>query len=138
MKVFISVPMSGRTKKEIEADIKQAKKDLGLNSKKNVYIHNFDSKFEGTALTGLSEAIKKIDECDAIYMCPGWRKAKGCRIEFAIALFYDIPIYGLSVDEVDNMEVVIRKKYQRKPKAAKEEVKEVKKTKKKNTRTLAV
>lgn len=130
MNVFISVPMSGRTNKEIEADIKQAKKDFAFNSKKNTYIHNFDKNFDGTPMQGLSKAIEKISECDAIYMCPGWRDHKGCRIEFAVALLYGVPIYGLSADEADNMEMIIRKKYKRKPKnEPKPAVKRAKKSK---------
>lgn len=40
----------------------------------------------------MSMCIKELLECDAIYLCKGWRKSKGCTAELHIAL-----VYGLEV-----------------------------------------
>ncbi len=113
MNVYISVPMTGRTVKEVEADIKAAKKDFAFNGKKTKFFSNIERfKEAGDAVMSLGMAIETISMCDAIYVCPGWRKSKGCRIEVAVALLYSIPIYGINTEEADNLEMIIRKKYQ--------------------------
>lgn len=108
MNVYISVPMTGRTVKEIEADIKQAKKDYPFNKRGTKYISNLEEFKNGIdAFTSLGNAIEKLGGCDALYVCPGWKESKGCRVEIATAILYDIPVYGLPSSE---MEVVIKKK----------------------------
>lgn len=121
MNVYISVPMTGRTVKEVEADIKQAKKDFPFNKKGTKYISNLiEFKAEIDPATALGNAIESILSCDALYACPGWKESKGCRVEIATAILYDIPVYGLHSSE---MEVVIKKKQTVKP-VAKEDYKE--------------
>lgn len=108
MNVYISVPMTGRTVKEVEADIKQAKKDFPFGKKGTKYISNLLEFKEGIdPATSLGNAIESILSCDALYACPGWKESKGCRVEIATAILYDIPVYGLPSSE---MEVVIKKK----------------------------
>lgn len=108
MNVYISVPMSGRTIKEVEADIKQAKKDFPFNKRGTKYISNLlEFKEEIDPATALGNAIESILSCDALYACPGWKESKVCRVEIATAILYDIPVYGLPSTE---MEVVIKKK----------------------------
>lgn len=119
MNVYISVPMSGRTVKEVEADIRAAKKDFAFNGKKTKFSSNIDifkQHPDLDPLLGLATAIERMADMDAILVCPGWRKSKGCRIEVAIALLYSIPIYGIDTEEADNLEMIIRKKYTRKKK----------------------
>lgn len=115
MNVYISVPMSGRTVKEVEADIKAAKKDFAFNGKRTKFCSNIDifkQHPDLDPLLGLATAIERMSDVDAIYVCDGWRKSKGCRIEVAIALLYSIPIYGIDAEIADNLEMIIRKKYQ--------------------------
>ena len=108
MNVYISVPMTGRTVKEVEADIKQAKKDFPFNKRGTKYVSNIEEfKNDVDAFTSLGNAIEKLGDCDALYACPGWKESKGCRVEIATAILYDIPVYGLPSSE---MEVVIKKK----------------------------
>lgn len=97
LKVFISVPMNGRTCEEIAKDIEDAK----------AYIHekfdhvcvveivdNFITRPEDNKqrLYCLGEAIKKIGECDICYFAPGWEKYRGCQVEYEVCNFYDIGI----------------------------------------------
>lgn len=122
MKVYISVPMTGRTVKEVEADIKQAKKDFPFNKRGTKYISNLLEFKEGLdPATSLGNAVEEILSCDALYVCPGWKESKGCRVEIATAILYDIPVYGLPSSE---MEVVIKKKQITKKPVAKEDYKE--------------
>lgn len=119
MNVYISVPMTGRTVKEVEADIKQAKKDFAFNGKKTKFVSNIDifkQHPELDPLLGLATAMERMADVDAILVCDGWRQSKGCRIEVATALVYGIPIYGIDAETADNLEMIIRKKYCRKAK----------------------
>lgn len=101
MKVFISVPMRGRTDEEIAKDIAVAKSKLSEMAQENqeyiIYIDNFvkvssdmDIKNPSTSMWCLGGAIQKMSECDAIYFCPGWQEARGCVIERHIAVLYGL------------------------------------------------
>lgn len=101
MNIYISVPMTGRTVKEVEADIKAAKKDFPFIGKKNKFFSNIDLFKKGTdvdPILCLSEALQTMSACDAVYVCPGWKESKGCKIEVATAITYHIPVFGLETD----------------------------------------
>lgn len=104
MNVYISVPMTGRTVKEVEKDIRAAKKDFPFGGRKTKYFSNLDLFKKGQdvdPILCLSEALQTMSSCDAIYVCPGWKDSKGCRIEIATALIYGIPVYGLDTDSAE-------------------------------------
>lgn len=42
----------------------------------------------------LSQSLAKMAECDAVYLCEGWDKARGCKVERAAAVAYDLEITG--------------------------------------------
>lgn len=101
MKVFISVPMRGRTDEEINNDIEIAKSKLSEMAQENqgyiIYVDNFvevssdmDIKNPSTSMWCLGGAIQKMSECDAIYFCPGWQEARGCVIERHVAVLYGL------------------------------------------------
>lgn len=91
-KIFISVPMRGRTDEEIKKEIDKAREILIKKYPECEIVDNFIKKPEGNdeALYCLGEAIKKLGNCDAVYFCDGWVKARGCLVERSVALAYDI------------------------------------------------
>ena len=99
MKVFISVPMRGRTDQEIAGAITIAKSKLAKMAEENneviEYVDNFVSMRDVTdiknpAMYCLGGAIQKISKCDVIYFCPGWQEARGCVIEHQVAVSYGL------------------------------------------------
>ena len=99
MKVFISVPMRGRTDQEIAGAITIAKSKLAKIAEENneviEYVDNFvsmrdDTDIKNPAMYCLGGAIQKISKCDAIYFCPGWQEARGCVIERQVAVQYGL------------------------------------------------
>lgn len=99
MKVFISVPMRGRTDEEILDDIEDAKCKLAMANSENdepiYYVDNFvktafEAGIKNYSIWCLGRAIQKMSECDAIYFCPGWKKARGCLIERQVAIEYGL------------------------------------------------
>ena len=99
MKVFISVPMVGRTDEEIAGAIVIAKSKLVKiaveNNEAIEYVDNFvsmrdDTDIKDPAMYCLGGAIQKMSKCDAIYFCPGWKGARGCVIEWQVAVQYGL------------------------------------------------
>lgn len=101
MKVFISVPMRGRTDEEIARAIEIAKSKLSEMAQENqeyiIYVDNFvkvssdmDIKNPSTSMYCLGGAIQKMSKCDTIYFCPGWQEARGCVIERHVAVLYGL------------------------------------------------
>ena len=100
MKVFISVPMRGRTDEEIFDAIEDAEGKLVVMAAENnddyiEYVNNFipipsEADIKNYAMWCLGEAIQKMSKCDAIYFCPGWEKARGCVIEHQVAASYGL------------------------------------------------
>lgn len=91
-KLFISQPMKGKTDEEIlqerEAAIRAAKEIAGED------VEVLDSFFQGADLTKpleyLGESIKVLAQADIAYFAPGWRKARGCKIEHECATQYGV------------------------------------------------
>ena len=89
MKVFISMPMDGKSNEEISEEIEKLIPTFGFNTSDFA-----DGRSEGSSpLMGLAHAIEVMDDCDAVWFTPGWEEARGCKIERIIAEAYDIPIY---------------------------------------------
>ena len=90
MKVFISQPMRNRSKENIMAERKAITEKLNA-----MHIEVIDTIFTEEApennnegIYYLGKSILKMAEADAIFMCEGWIKARGCRIEYTIAVEY--------------------------------------------------
>lgn len=92
MRVFISMPMHGKNEEQIREEMEQIKKDFGFDNAEFIdsIIPDHESK---TPLECLAESIKLLDAADAITFAQGWEDAPGCRIEMAVAVNYNIPIY---------------------------------------------
>lgn len=117
-RVFISVPMSGRTPSEVEADIEEAKNTFlnffALNDGEehfefvNTFVQeNAPDKVMYEPLWYLGVSIKALSTCDIILFARGWYRARGCKIEESIATSYGIPsvkIYKKSVRDRSNFE----------------------------------
>lgn len=92
-KLFISQPMSGKTDEEIKAErtraIQKAEEIIGEP------VEVIDSFFEkapdnAKPLWFLGKSLELLADADAAYFAPGWKEARGCRIEHTCALEYGI------------------------------------------------
>lgn len=84
MKVYISLPISGKEKKaRAKADsVKAALSRLGHRPVNPFEIYaGRDPSCEDHILADLTELVK----CDAILLCDGWPLSRGCRIEAMVA-----------------------------------------------------
>lgn len=94
MKVFISLPMHGKTNEEIEQQLKEARKAISLifSDQELTIFHNRGCIAPSGAgrLYYLGSAIQRLDGVDAVYFCSGWEEAKGCQVEHYICELYGI------------------------------------------------
>lgn len=95
-KIFISMPMNGKTDKQIKTELEQTKRKI-IDEYGDVEF--VDSYFGDTEaedpIEMLGKSISLMAEADTIYFCEGWESARGCRIEHEVALSYGKErIYG--------------------------------------------
>lgn len=94
MKVFISQPMRGKTDTEITKERHKA-----ISKAKELYgeeIEVIDSFFQSAPIDAkplwfLGKSLELLSEADVAVFCPGWEDARGCRIENAACVAYEIP-----------------------------------------------
>ena len=92
MRIYISIPITGHDelKQREKADMVGAL----LSRRGHETVNPFDiyAGKNPTYIDHLVADLKELYRCDAIVMCSGWTKSKGCRLEHAFAT-----IYGLKV-----------------------------------------
>lgn len=102
MKAMIIQPMSGKTDKEI---IEVRKKVINVLEKSGYEVVNtlFTDEFykdENLRNIGIvqipvyfiSKSLQMMSYCDAVYLCKGWRDARGCIIEHEVAKAYGLKL----------------------------------------------
>jgi hypothetical protein len=109
LKLFISLPMAGRTDEEIVNEIRdsytkaKAKVDkyannirfaYGVEEETPIEIQYINSicEEERTPMGYLAHSIEKLAEADIAYFADGYRKARGCALENRIAHQYETKI----------------------------------------------
>ena len=92
MKVFISQPMRGLAECEIKLNRAKAIENIKRLYGDDVEIidNYFDS--DEKPLFKLGKSIELLSKADIIYLCKGWNRARGCKIEYMCASDYDIKI----------------------------------------------
>lgn len=90
MKLMISQPMRGKTTEQIEAERKALVEQLEKEGHEvvNTIFAEETPKDCDTALFYLSKSIEAIGKVDGVVFMPGWQNARGCRIEYDIAISY--------------------------------------------------
>ena len=106
IKVFLSLPMNGRSTSEIQADINTMKSQILLHhpfgDEEIIFVDNFctEGRYPWGVVTpnliNLGEAIKKMACCNAIVFHPDWEESAGCRVEYEVGLRYGIPGYQIN------------------------------------------
>lgn len=90
MKVMISQPMKGKTEEQIRNERAELVKKLteqGLEVVETIFTDEAPADSD-KALFYLSKSIEAISKVDAVIFMPGWEEARGCRIEYNVAVEY--------------------------------------------------
>lgn len=93
MNIFVSMPMNGKTDKEILNKIREVEHKFPEDIVTSGFV-NYDylPQTNNTPVYCLSWAIEKIGCCDVVYFVDGWQTARGCQIEHDVCMEYDIPM----------------------------------------------
>ena len=100
--IMISQPMSGLSNEEITNVQNRAYQKLRLNGYDviNTLFLDYPSDEWLKASKGiiqpsifyLSNAVREMSKCDAVYFVKGWKEARGCKIEHEIAKEYGLEL----------------------------------------------
>lgn len=94
-KIYISQPMRGRSTDAIIAERKALVADAAVELQTDevevldTYLNGYTNK---PPLHLLALALEKMADADAVIFAPGWRDARGCRVEHLAASEYDLKI----------------------------------------------
>ena len=102
-KIFISLPMHGKTDMRIEQDIATATLFITthLDPEAEIITGHMPCDLSGSysknqlRVRCLGRSIGIMATCDAVFFCPGWEHANGCEVEHMIAYKYSLPAYHL-------------------------------------------
>lgn len=98
MKVFLSMPMHGKTNEEIlstrEFNIQMIKLQMPKYSDAE-FIDNFTKPEEiiGDRIKILGDSIMKMADADIVIFLPGWKDSNGCMVEFEVCQRYNKPTF---------------------------------------------
>ena len=101
---MISQPMAGLTK-EVILKVKERAEaylnDHGYEVVNSFFDEEWKEELEhnkdvvNIPLKYLAKSLDTMATCEVVYFCPGWEKARGCKIEHEVAKAYDLNIiYG--------------------------------------------
>jgi hypothetical protein len=99
---MISQPMGGKTEQEIMETRERAINDLQQYRHTLVDTLFADEWAKNEESTGndvksplwfLAKSLEAMSQCNAVYFCKGWEKARGCKIEHDAAVEYGLHIY---------------------------------------------
>lgn len=90
LKIMISQPMNGKTEEQIRNERAHLVKKLEEKGYEVIDTIFAEETPEGDArLFYLAKSIEAMSKVDAIVFMPGWKDARGCKIEHEIAVKYN-------------------------------------------------
>lgn len=107
-KCYISVPISGRDGDAVEADIIYASALVGKMGYEAVDPTSVEVQPDGDDdyAVCMGNCIRALLKCNAIFMCNGWERSKGCRAEFQVAKVYGLVRYETYKAEDEEVRVI--------------------------------
>lgn len=84
---MISQPMKGKTEEQIRTERENVIKELEAQGHE-IIDTVFDFGPEKNPIHYLAKSIETMAEVDCVVFMQGWNQARGCRIEYQIALEY--------------------------------------------------
>lgn len=99
-KAMISQPMAGKTEEEIQVTRNKAinkLNELGYELVNTLFTDEWVAKEKSNDVTNvplwfLAKSLQRMSECDAVYLCNGWVKARGCNVEHTAADLYGLEL----------------------------------------------
>lgn len=97
IKIMLSRPMKGKTRKEIEEEEKEMASVIFDKYEDNceIILSIIENPEEKSELECFSESIFFMSRADVLAMGFGWENARGCKLEHDIAKAYGVPVIYL-------------------------------------------
>lgn len=87
-KIFVSLPMNGRDKRDIIGERNKVFLKYKLYGKDVEILDNLFDFESDNPIKYLAKSIELLADADVVHFCNGWEKARGCRIEHEVAVAY--------------------------------------------------
>ena len=102
MKVYISLPITGRDIERVRVDIDYVASRLREQghepvSPLEINADNLDAPYAEL----LGNDIRALLDCKAIVLLDGWKNSKGCRLEKEAATIYGLELYTFCLTGLD-------------------------------------
>lgn len=94
-RLMISIPMNGLTNEDVKKNLERVKEIIEPQGYEIVdsFIEQSPKKEVLNApIWYMAKSLEVMSKCDAIYLCKGWDKARGCLIEYQVAMEYGMEI----------------------------------------------
>ena len=93
MKIFISMPMAGKSDAQIVSEFREIKQEILKTCKEAEFIDSIFSNFDlennsNTPIHYLGRSIELLADADIVYFAKGWQEARGCKVEHLVAVLY--------------------------------------------------
>lgn len=102
LKAMLSQPMAGKSEEEIKETRERAigtLEAMGYEIVNTLFTDEWysDKRCEERGVVNrplmfFAKSIENMSQCQAAYFCKGWRNARGCRLEHAVAEAYGLTI----------------------------------------------
>lgn len=94
IKLYISQPMRGKPMNDIMAERKRLVTEAAteLHIDDIIVLDTLFINHDKPPLEMLGRCLEKMANADAVIFAPGWRDARGCRVEHLAASEYDLKI----------------------------------------------
>lgn len=102
MKIYISLPITGRDFEDVEADSIFASGVIQSKGHTPVSPFEVSPDHDATYAEHIGTDITALLVCEAVLFLPGWQKSKGCRLEYEAAVIYGKEMY-FDLDEIKNI-----------------------------------
>ena len=86
MKIYISIPISGLDQQKVRERADMIKARLSREGYTPVSPFEIYAGTHPTYADCIAADVRALVDCDAIYMCHGWRMSCGCTIEHGTAV----------------------------------------------------
>lgn len=116
-KLFVSIPMKGRSEEEIRKSIAKMKNIVEAYEGEEVelidsYVKDNPPENNNQAVWYLGESLKKLSEADIMVTIDDRYSWNGCVVEYEAACRYGIKVYTIPADVViDNYSELINKMF---------------------------
>lgn len=97
MKIYISLPITGKDIEEVEASIIFAK--AIIEKKGHTPVSPLDQDTTQDYATLMGNDIRALLLCDSVVFLDGWEESKGCRLEYFAATIYEKKRF-LKIDDI--------------------------------------